>query len=222
MPLYYFLYLIFSPPAASQSIQNRKIDLNDAMFYLPLTLLLSTIPIMGMYLAPSMQDRHWWTWLWQLFPMRITIGYYILKAIRGVIGWPNVRRNADYHATLRMFMGPIIAVSTALWIYTLSQSPYPLSTVFLPTSSLSDFDNVFAGLMRKGLQYDQLFVFGASFLWLGYLMWEEKGAKTAIISRFVALLGLVPIVGPGATLGVMWLVRERYLVSESRGSGKVE
>lgn len=227
-PLYYFLHLVFNPPIAFKEKFARWVNLNDAIFYTPLMLVFHTIPFMGMYLASTNQDRHWWTWAWQLYTVRVSICYYILKFLRGVTGWPDMQNTtrsvASYHKTLRLVLGPMIALSLGVWIYTVISTPYSFSTLFWPAPLSAEESDSFVGLIRRMLQWDQWFVMGTSLLWVVYFMWDMWNA--GIVSRgqmiwFLALVGLVPLVGPGPTFGVMWLVREIYLVGGKEKSAKL-
>jgi hypothetical protein len=86
MPLYYLAHLIFYRPAISRDKQGPRINLDDVVLYIPLLLIFHTVPVLSMYLVPDMQDRHWWTWMWQTYPTRVTIGYYVLRTVRSVFG----------------------------------------------------------------------------------------------------------------------------------------
>jgi hypothetical protein len=70
--------------------------------------------------------------------------------------------------------------------------------------------------MRRLLQYDQWYVMGAAFLWLLYLMGDLRAAgkvSRGQLLSFPALLGLTPVIGPGPTFVIMYLVREKFLVA---------
>jgi hypothetical protein len=201
------------------------VDLSDGFIYIPLLLLFHTIPVMGMYLAPSMQDRHWWTWMWQLYPVRVTIGYYLVKSVSIMLRWPKERVgfNLNYQTTLRLLVAPLIAVSAAVWIYVVLSTPYSLYTVFWPAQTTASLEGTFVGLMSRLLQFDQWFAMTSSFAWLWVLMADmtdvqrQPGIRTVF---FLANLGLLPVIGPGATFAVMWLVREKYLVgTENEAKG---
>lgn len=213
------MHLIFYRPAISKTKQGPRINLDDVYLYIPLLLIFHTIPVHGMHLASSMQDRHWWVWLWQLYPTRVSIGYYILRTIRSVFGGKSTsssRSAAVYHRTLYLWLFPLVLASTAAWIRTLLTAPYSLSTIFLPTKVPAELEGTFVGLMRRLLQFDQWYVMGAGFLWLAYLMGDLRAAgkvSRGQLLAFPALVGLTLGIGPGPTFVVMYLVRERFLVA---------
>lgn len=93
-------------------------------------------------------------------------------------------------------------------------SPFSLSTIFIPPAATQD---EFVPAMRRCLQYDELFTFASSFLWLGYLFFDLKQADM-VKQNWEALLvmsGLsLACFGPGATLAAGWLWREEILAEK--------
>jgi hypothetical protein len=227
MPLYYLPHIVFYRPALSKSKPGPRINLDDVSLYVPMLLVFHTVPVIGMYFAADMQTRHWWTWLWQLYPIRISIAYYMLRTLRSVF-WRRSssasRTVATYHATLRLWVAPLILVSTAAWVYTLISAPHSLSTIFLPKKVPAELEDTFVGLMRRLLQWDQWYVMGAAFLWLFYLMGDLFAAgktSTSQLLSSLALPGLTLFIGPGPAFTVMYLFREAYLVDgEEKEGGK--
>lgn len=232
IPLYFFTHLISSRPALSTRTAGPRINLNDIYLYIPLLLIFHTIPALAMYLTPSLDNRQWWIWFWQMYPCRVSLGYYILTTLRRLFfgkareeGRRATRSESllsaeQYHGALGMWLAPLLLASTAAWLYTLFCAPYSLSTIFLPARLSPELEGSFVGLMRRLLQWDQCYVTGAAFFWVAYLMgdlWMAGKVSRGQVLKFVGLVGLVPILGPGAGFLVMWLVRERYLVS---GSGE--
>ena len=222
LPIYFCVHLLYNAAYAGSSIDHR-INLNDAVFYLPLVVTCHNIPGLAIYLVPTMQDRHWWIWLWQLFYARISIGYCILAAVRGIIGWPSIqpKTRASYQRIVRATFTPFIVFCAGLWLYTAFRSPYPLSTVFMPWRLDLAFGQTFEGLMRRLLQWDQVFVFGSFYLWLATEMWGLKDACKVSVAQIGAFVILIPVLvvmtGTGAALGILWLVRENNLVEKSAG-----
>jgi hypothetical protein len=220
LPLCYFVYLAFAPPLESQPIAQRRINLDDAILYLPLIFLLHVIPANAMFFVAT-EDRLWWIFLWQLYPVRITIGFYLLRTIRNLIGWPKFGPDASYHTVLWTVMGPVIIVSNLVWMYLLSESPHSLFTLFYPAAPEPGLEGTFHGLMRRLLQVDEIACLGSVMLWLVYVMWDWLvGAGN--IGKLFLMLTLIPVIGPSATCGVMWMLREMFLVAPSKKTSKKE
>lgn len=224
VPLYYFFHLAFYLPSRSRSAKDQRINLNDAIFSPVLILLFHTVPVVGMFLSPDMQNRHWWIWFWQMYYLRIAIGFYVLRAIRGVVGWPNISDKVNYHRTVLLLVAPAIVLATASWIHIMVEAPFSLHTIFLPAALSPDQANSFVGRIRNILKWDQLICLGGGFLWLTYLICDSRRAKLTpggFIGGSVLLsLILTAIIGPGGAFGVMWLMRERLLVINEQRSLK--
>jgi hypothetical protein len=219
IPLHFFLHIVFCPAVQLQSSADRRIDINRAFFWLPLMLVFHTVPIFGMYLSSDFEARHYWTWAWQLFSVRVSLGYYAMLALSRVVpsSLKNLGKRMSYHTALRIILGPFIAISAAVWINLLINCPYSFSTLFSPITSGPEIGSRWVGMMRRCLQYDELVVFGSAFVWLLFMGVDARTAKMWSQSQtlgFAAMLVLIPAIGPGATSGVMWLRRERALVEE--------
>lgn len=215
IPIQFFLHLVFRPPSSAQSHEELRVDLTDALLWLPLSIVLNSGPIFAMYLASDFATRHWWTWFWQLFPIRIAIGYYSILFILRATGLSSLSRKLNYQTTMRCIFVPYILLQASVWIYTISTSPYSVFEIFVPKTLEPDLANTFVGLMRTLLQVDQFSVMISSFLWLFYLTLDMS--KLGLVSRqhvtfFPLLLGWLPMLGPGATFGIVWLWKEQFMV----------
>ncbi|KAF2186050.1 hypothetical protein K469DRAFT_664532 [Zopfia rhizophila CBS 207.26] len=217
IPLYYFLFIVFCPPTRVQTLADRRITLGDALLWMLLTVLFHTLPGMAIYFAPDFETQHYWTWFWQLYPVRMSIVYFLVEGVSKILPIPRPRIVLRYSTTIRLILFPMIAISTGVWIYTLLNCPYSLKTIFCPAPLIED---TWLLRMRRILQFDELFVYGSSMVWLGFLMMDAKKAGlvsgSGIAGFLVMAVGLTGIVGPGATFGVMWLWREGYLVDEEK------
>jgi hypothetical protein len=219
IPCYFFLHLVFCPPVQMQSAADRRIDINRAFIWLPLMLLFHTVPVFGMYLASDFDKRHYWTWAWQLYTVRVSLGYYAILAVSSVVpsSLKALGQRISYHTALRIILGPFIAISILVWINLLVNCPYSFSTLFSPLKTGPEIESRWVGMIRRCLQYDELVVLGSAFIWLFYLEGDLRAASMASLSHsrtFMALLLLIPVIGPGATLGVIWLWKEKTLVEE--------
>ncbi|PVI05421.1 hypothetical protein DM02DRAFT_668353 [Periconia macrospinosa] len=217
VPMYYFFNIVFGVSAkdAKSTADARKINIPRAWIYTIGILLFHYVPTAYLFNAPSMDERHWWAWAWQLYPARIAIFYYIVRAIGSVIPLPlptsQPKSKTDYQKHLLWMLSPFLLLSAAMWSYTLFTCPYPFSTVFW-AQPLSDA-NVFNAAtwnerMRRTLIFDQWFLSGSTLLWL---MWSVKNVKQAVVLA-LQMVVLTVIVGPGAAMGILWWVRERKTV----------
>ncbi|KAF2801072.1 hypothetical protein K505DRAFT_227365 [Melanomma pulvis-pyrius CBS 109.77] len=228
IPLQYYLYSVFCPPVGLQYSADRRIDTGRAFIWLPLALLFNTIPLAGMYLSPDLNARHYWTWAWQLYSIRIALGYYFLLACSSLVpsGVLRTAKTMNYHTALRIILGPLIVISATVWINLLVNCPYSFSVLFIPSKNHEqEHANRWVGMIRRCLQYDELVVFGSAFLWLVYLALDMKNAgiwSPGKVLRFLGAFAGAIAVGPGAALGGLWLWREKDLVVEVGGhkSGK--
>ncbi|CAI6302388.1 unnamed protein product [Periconia digitata] len=214
VPIYWFLNIVFGVPVGKSkaNVEARTIDIPKAWIYTLGVLVFHYVPIPYMFAAPSLDERHWWTWAWQLYPVRITMLYYFVRAIGSVIPLPLPRSQPtsrkNYQKHLLWMMSPFILMSAAAWSYILFFCPYPLSTVFWaqPLSDANVFNTgTFNERMRRTLIFDQWFCFGTMLLWI---LWNVKNLGQGVI---MALQGVVltAIAGPGAAMGIVWWIRER-------------
>jgi hypothetical protein len=228
IPFHFFLHFVFCPPVQMQSSADRRIDTNGAFIWLPLMLLFHTVPLFGMYLASDFESRHYWTWAWQLYSVRVSLGYYAVLAVSNLVpsSLKRLGQRIGYHTALRIILGPFIVISTVVWINLLVNCPYSFSTLFSPIKSGPEIGSRWVGMIRRCLQYDELVVLGSAFIWLLLLGSDLRAASMWSRSHslaFTSLLVLIPVVGPGATLGTMWLWKEKSLVEEKNdGSNSSE
>lgn len=215
LPIQFFLHLVYRPPSSAQSHEDLRIDLIDALLWLPLSVLLNTGPIFGMYFASDLTKRHWWTWFWQLFATRIAIGYYSIIFFVKVTGLSRLARKLNYQTTMRCLFIPYILSQSTVWIYTISTAPYSVFKIFVPGTVEPEFAGTFIGLMRRLLQVDQISVMVSAFLWLFFLTRDMNNLGLVMrqhLTFFPLLLGWLPMLGPGATFGIIWLWKEQYMV----------
>jgi hypothetical protein len=93
-------------------------------------------------------------------------------------------------------------------------TPLPWAILFIPNLEAGQTGDEY---IRMFLQFDEIFSMGACFLWLLYLYGDLKKAGMMDDSWLGILLkGAVLLVatGPGVTVGLGWLYRERLLASQ--------
>lgn len=102
-------------------------------------------------------------------------------------------------------------VSGVAWIYVNFTSPYSPMTLYYPRTIEKA---TFPKAMRRYVQADQVFSFGAGFLWLLYLIGDMKNAR--LVERSWASLlvrgtAIFVLSGPGTLVAVAWLWRNDIL-----------
>ncbi|KAF2101574.1 FAD binding domain protein [Rhizodiscina lignyota] len=220
-PIYWFLFYIYSPVSNFKASDNRLTNITYTYSVLPLMLLFSIVPTYLMYQSDDLKTRQYWGFGWQMFPVWVSLGQYVL-AKTGIM--PAFNRSDRIYkprmdvAAVRLTVGTFGIISAAAWIYTLLTSTYSMADLFIP--SLHPEDNFFS-LTRYFLQTDQVFMCGSCLLWLLYAYGDFKAAGMISQSWLTILaLGSLSLVslGPGATFAVGWLFREETLLTKRHKS----
>lgn len=183
---------------------------------LPVILLTHYLPNLVSFttwIDPSI--RHAANWIWQPFPVWITILQFLLKKTVMPDTVQEDRLNNVYRdlPTIKYTVYSLCAISTATWWYTLYQSPFSPATLFVPDITALETGDDF---IRTFLQFDQIFSMGACMLWLLYLFGDLKRAGMmdaswpSIVGRGLATIVLA---GPGVAFGLGWWWREQLLAT---------
>ena len=169
----------------------------------------------GSSLSPESQLK--WAWAWQLFPLGVAALMYFLANYvfasslrRDRIAAPK-RDVPVIHVTL----AAPVALSAAVWWYTLLAAPVPWAALFVPRWDPSALKGLLA--VRNLVQFDHLFCFGAAGLYLLYAAWDFKHAgmlRTAWAKLLGSALAATVALGPGAALGLAWLWREDVITEK--------
>jgi hypothetical protein len=218
-PLFFFLFWISTPINSFRAADHRLTDTRYTYTVLPMVLLFSVVPIYLAYYSPTLQQRHWHMWAWQMFPLSISIGQYLLsKAIPNTMKQDRLKNFKRDMPAIRMTVGAMAMLSAGVWIYTLTKSPFTFSEMFVPGTSPA---NDFGGQSGFILRWDQICGSGASLLWLMYSFIDLKRAGMADMSYInaIALMSTSLICfGPGATFALGWLFREETLLAKRHKS----
>jgi hypothetical protein len=217
-PIYYFLFYITTPIEKLQASDMRLGRMNHALAILPALILTYYVPAYSMFGWSTLSGRESWLFLWQMFPIWISLTTVILPSfipdttIRDRFEAPN--RDLP---VIRYTIGALAGMSSIVWLVTcvIALSEHGIRAVFVP-QSLPGQATGFIAFTREFLKWDEIFLFGNTFLWLGYLFWDLKHAgmlKTSWIQLLTSLASSVLVLGPGATAGMGWLWRESILVS---------
>lgn len=210
-PIYYFLHVTFAPSAAAlkRSAEDRQLRLEQALYLLPLFLGLHTFEVVRAFTAAEPETRQYWVWAWQMSPLWIGVANSLLGSLSAAV--PGLNHGVLFSPS--SLLAVMCAISSSIWAYTLCSSPYSLSHMFIPDSTVY---SEFIGHTRKALQCDEVFSFGSSFLWLIYMFVDLYAAGLIGIGSLIvsSLLPLVAAVtGPGTAFVLGWRWREQVIFS---------
>jgi hypothetical protein len=218
-PLYYFLYYMSTPIEKLQASDMRLGKMNYALVLLPTLILTYYIPGYSMFYWPTLAGRESWLFLWQMFPVWISLITMFLSSLI-----PDTTFTDRFEAptrdlpVVRYTVGSLAAASSFVWLVTCMNAFMRggILAVFIPQNLPSQTTD-FAAFTREFLKFDEIFLFGNTFLWLTYLFWDLKHAgmlQKSWIQLLTYLVGSVLLLGPGATAGLGWLWREHILAGK--------
>jgi hypothetical protein len=217
MAVYCFIHYIQSPVENFRARDLRLTDMSYTVSVLPAMIVAHYIPLYCSFL-PSIdpQTRHMWNWIWQPFPVYVSILQFVLKktVMPDTVREDRIDNPSRDLPTIRYTIGTLCAISTATWRYTLYAAPFSWATLFVPNIALDQTGDEY---IRMFLQFDQIFAIGACFLWLMYLYSDMKRAgmmEDSWISIVLKGAASLVVMGPGATVGLGWLYRERLLATK--------
>jgi hypothetical protein len=193
--------------------------MNYALVVLPTLILTYYIPAFAMFDWPTISGREAWLFVWQMFPVWISITTTLLS-------WfiPDTTVSDRFESpnrdlpVIRYTIGILSLISSAVWLWTcIAAFPQNKITGILIPRSLPGQTTNLVTFIREFLKFDEILLFANTFMWLGYLYWDMKYAgmlKTSWVRILVYLLTSVMLLGPGATAGAGWLWRENILASK--------
>jgi hypothetical protein len=201
--------------------------MNYALVLLPILLLTYYIPAYAMLFWPTFSGRDSWLFLWQMFPVWIFLTTRLFSSFV-----PDTTVTDRFESpgrdlpVIRYTIGTLVTVSSAVWGFTCIRALFQIGLfgVFIP-GSLPSQTTTLAAFAREFLKFDEIFLFGNTFLWLGLLFWDLKHAgmlNTCWFQLLGYLLVSVVALGPGATAGLGWLWRENILASTRHKDAVVE
>ncbi|KAI9152246.1 Serine/threonine-protein kinase SRPK [Paramyrothecium foliicola] len=193
-PLYYFVNLVFGAPVEDlvKSSSARAIRLRYLAPFLPLFFVFWSAVIFGMYVSRDFEDRHYWTWAWQMTPLWLSLANLVTANLLPRSLTSNVL------ASPTVILAGASMVSAVGWVYMLLFSPFTLAKIFLPDAVV---EPDFIGHTRLVLQTDEMFTFGSSWLWIFYSLVSFHRLKLATSADWLFVSVLLPLLtlcnGPG-------------------------
>ena len=214
-PLFYFLHYTFSLPAEKMlRLPASSITPVHPGTILTLVFLTTHLPTTLMYISPQAQTRHYWTWVWQMYP----VWFYVIHLILSNLSSQH-ERLALRTARLSIPLSLVAASSAIVWLHLLSSCPFPIHSVLFPGLATQQ---TLGPSLRRLFHVDELCAILATFIWfaLEFLdIWQTKkelisNAQLPIPFQVIVAIVAFCLLGPGATFLGLWAWRENIL---SRG-----
>jgi hypothetical protein len=230
VPLYYLCY-IFSSRSDAYFRSGRFIMVRCAKAILPSVILGYIIPTIAMYYPWNnnfLQQNM--IAFWQFAPLVVNILTFILELyyfmnenLKGVvIENPDVK----YLNRIYIFAGAITAINhigTLLICLTSSNPQLSLRYVFLPDSSKRLISTTLD--VHYIFQIDEWWSFGPSLIWCWIAIFDIQrlNGSLSVLGMAKVALGIAAgtlLLGPGATMALVWYRREEMLVQLERAEKK--
>lgn len=224
VPIYYFAYYILTPISTFDASDRRLTNLSYTKTILPVLLATHYATFMDAYLSPVRSHRQAAGFLWELFPVWLSLAQaglarkFLQPSTLKQDRLNNVTRDLP---TIRTTILGLCAVSTAVWQYTVWCSEDSLGNIFIPIRS-SVQGQTFEQLFAEFLKWDQVFFAIPNLFWI-ILLFADLRAAGLIHAGWLKIsfsaLGLIIAGGNGTMLGLMWLYREEVLAKrQDRGA----
>ncbi|KAF4984062.1 hypothetical protein FZEAL_675 [Fusarium zealandicum] len=214
-PVYFYSFYIVTPSYKLMTPSAHLPGMAPCLAILPTLALGYYSSHFPSFLHSSLEARHWWNWIWQLFPVW---GSLVMVILSNIMPTGNHQRANDSSAILRVLRPTVLViglVSTATYWYTLSQLEYPLSEILVPQYLVASPTEPEVCL-RTIIQYDCICSFSAGFMWLAYQFRDlDKAGVCAVpwIRSLLVAAVLGCIFGPGTLFIGVWLLKEEVMAS---------
>jgi hypothetical protein len=222
-PLYFFLHYVYSPVSVFAASDQRLITMGHAKTALLALVLGYCVPTIGMFFAPSEDEKISWNAIWQLFPILVSFSHSILAQNLVTDDTKQARLakppTADlWHVKASLYS--VTLISALVFNYVRFASPSTMKEILLPTWWLSSDASLKHITFTSGIltvyQIDYICLFGSALAWLLLLHRDLKVEEVVQYGSIVFIgwvtAGLV-LIGPGATLALAWLVREKAIAT---------
>lgn len=225
MALWFLEHYIQSPIENFRARDMRLTDLSYTASVLPVILLTHYIPnFISFTTAIDPHFRHVANWIWQPFPVWTFILQFVLKktVMPDTVQEDRIKNPTRDLPVINYTIYSLCAISAATWWYTLYNAPFSPAELFVPNVAAMKTGDEY---IRLFIQFDEIFSLGAGFVWLLYLFEDLKRAGVmddswvGIVGRGVVTL---IVAGPGVTIGLGWLWRERLLATKWHKDAIVE
>ncbi len=119
---YYFLHYASAQISNFKATDMRLTDMAYTPTVLPSMIIGFYVPHFLSMLHPSMDARHGWNWIWQMFPVWITVIQRLLKytVMPDVVERDRMHTPKRDLSTIRFTIGACMVMSASVWLYTLT------------------------------------------------------------------------------------------------------
>lgn len=208
IPVVLYAHFVYSKSSNTiATASQERVSLNQ-LCILPSLLLCYFGSLLPSYFHPTLEGRHWWNWIWQLYPIWTSLSLFVMTSFAGILGLgafaKDNSRGVRMVTVMTLFMASI-AVNAAAFLWSdMSQLElfYPSYIFEGPTNG--------AVALRTILQYDQLCCQGAAILWVSYQLWQLQSVPQLFILPSLCIATAVLTYGwcTGAILLVGWTIKE--------------
>ncbi|KAH7123281.1 hypothetical protein B0J13DRAFT_599065 [Dactylonectria estremocensis] len=217
-PLYFYLFHVFTPIEKLLSPSFHLTNWSSCAAILPTVLLAYHVPHLPSFFHTSLEARHWWNWVWQLYPVWGSLAIFLFSKVILPLGArvsPLATTQKHQTNTLRITVGILAVMNVSIYWYTLYNSTFSMSEMFVPKYFFDKPAEADVAL-RTIIQYDYLCTFLAGYWWLGLHFRDLQVAGICKV-RFVRTICIAAIISgifsPGTFLLLAWLAREELMAS---------
>jgi hypothetical protein len=224
-PVYFFLLHIYSSPRRLIAAGPEMLSIRSPYRVIPLVSVLFLVPAFAMYLHPSILARNFWCWIWQPTPLTISLFFDTIGTI-SYFSSDNrstalIKMKSDRYMYIIVFFA---SIGAATHLYVQIFSGFRPWQLWIPQSlDLKDMD--IGMVIRTSIQWDQLCIMGAAYMWLllQFLDLKAIGASKHSWTSLV-FLGVwnFALLGPGAMFMTGWYLREKYLIEATEIAEKTK
>ncbi|KAK4134625.1 FAD/NAD(P)-binding domain-containing protein [Trichocladium antarcticum] len=220
-PLYCFLHYTLSPIENFSALDQRLTSNRRTAAALPALALTYLIPFyLALAALPGAQpgQQQHFLFLWQLYPVWLALTLWGLGTLWRDTAAEDVLRAAPRDVpVMKWYVGVASVLSAGVWVWAWAWGGHGMRGVFVPRGLLLGGRAAdLAGFTGDFLRWDEVFALGAHLVWLGYLFGDLARAGMLREGWWRVMgWGAVGVVaaGPGATLGMGWLLREHILAT---------
>ncbi|KAH6992981.1 hypothetical protein EDB82DRAFT_427542 [Fusarium venenatum] len=213
-PIFFFLAYIFTPAYKLTTPSLGRLSVGPCKAIYAAVILGYYLPHFPSYFNDSLENRNWWNWIWQLFPVWCCSIMFVLSKVLARMNKSNGKLNSERDA-LRILIGACSFISMAAWWCTVAFMSDSVFEVFVPQYLINYPQDPSVGL-RTVIQFDYICCYAAGYLWLAYHFRDLEKVGVCSIS-WVRAIGVTVVlgfvVGPGTLFPILWLLREELLIA---------
>jgi hypothetical protein len=225
MPVYCWAFYVISPIEIFGALDQRLTWRNWTPTILPAALMCWTIPHFAMLFYPDPIIQQKIAFLWQPSPLWMCILTWILsRFVADTTEKDKVDKPLGDLPTIRLTLGAGVALSAAVWLWSIVLGPFTMQELFIPVGPLWAIPDL-TSFTRAFMQLDMIYGFGAALLLVVYLFGDlqSAGMMDANWASVVVLGAAVTFaLGPGAALGLGWMWREEIIATRKHKDALTE